>query len=371
MRIVGDLTTNHSGSTHEWFEAARTDPAAPEREFYYFREDGSYLGWYNHPTLPKLRFNAELRRRLLEGENSVVGRWLRPPFSLDGWRIDVANMTGRQSWEDSNLDVARAIRQTMLEVKQDAALIAEHFHDASGDLSGDGWHGAMNYAGFLRPVWAWLRSPDYHGLFLGLPVEVPRLGGGAAYRTMRQFHAVAPWRSLATSWSLIGSHDTPRVRTVVGDADTVGVAAGLLFTLPGVPMVFMGDELGGEGVQGEDARRPMPWHRPEKWDQVTLQRYRALAQLRARSPALTSGGLRWIAAHDEFLLYVRESPGEAMLCLAARGAAPPVGVPAERLGLTSPSEVEAVYGDAERLRADAGRVTVAINGPAFLVWRLR
>ena len=153
----------------------------------------------------------------------------------------------------------------MREVNPNALLIAENFLDASDDLSGEGWHGAMNYAGFLRPVWSWLRSPDYHEPFLGLP-GLPRLDGGATYQTMLEFQAVNPWRSLATSWSLIGSHDTPRVRTVLGDAETVAVAAGLLFTMPGVPMVFMGDELGGQGVQGEDARRPMPWHRPDTWD---------------------------------------------------------------------------------------------------------
>ncbi len=371
IRVVGDLTTNHSGSTHEWFEAARTDPTAVEREFYYFRDDGTYLSWYNHPTLPKLRFSTELRRRLLEGEASVVGRWLRPPISLDGWRIDAANMAGRWSWEDFNLDIARAIRRTMREVNPNALLIAENFLDASDDLSGEGWHGAMNYAGFLRPVWSWLRSPDYHEPFLGLP-GLPRLDGGATYQTMREFQAVNPWRSLATSWSLIGSHDTPRVRTVLGDAETVAVAAGLLFTMPGVPMVFMGDELGGEGVQGEDARRPMPWHRPDTWDLTTFERYRALARLRARSPALKSGGLRWIAAGDEFLVYLRESASEALLCVASRGGAVPIVVPAARLGLTATGEAEAVYGPGDALRADtAGLVVIPVEGPGFTAWRLR
>jgi alpha-glucosidase len=372
IRVIGDLTTNHSGATHEWFKLARADPTAAEREFYYFRDDGSYLGWYNHPTLPKLRFSPELRRRLLDGPESVVGRWLAAPFSLDGWRIDVANMTGRWTWEDLNLEIARAIRRTMHDVSPDALLIAEHIHDASGDLTGDGWHGAMNYAGFLRPVWSWLRSPDYHWPFLGLPVDVPRLGGGAAFRTMREFHALIPWRSLATSWSLVGSHDTPRIRTVAGTPEMVAVAAGLLFTMLGTPMVFMGDELGGEGVKGEDARRPMPWHRPDRWDRRTFERYRALVQLRVGSAALREGGLRWIAAGEEFLLYVRETSQESLLCLAARGEAARIGASAAQLGLPPNAEAEAVYGSADALRVDAdGRVAIPVQGPAFAVWRLR
>lgn len=323
-------------------------------------------------TLPKFRFGPELHARLLAGPDSVVGRWLQPPYALDGWRIDVANMTGRQTSDDSNLDVARAIRQTMVETNPDTVLVAEHCHDASGDLSGDGWHGAMNYAGFLRPVWTWLRSGDYHREFLGLPVEVPRLGGDSAYRTIRQFQAMTPWRSLITSWSLICSHDTPRIRTVVGHRDLVEVAAGLLFTFPGAPMVFMGDELGGEGVIGEDARRPMPWHRPESWDRVTLERYRRLAQLRASSVALRRGGLRWLAAAEDHLLYVRETTEEAYLCLAARGAAPPVAVPRSRVDLGLRTEAASVYGGADALTVDArGMVQVPVDGPSFQVWRLR
>ena len=64
LRVIGDLTTNHSGVTHEWFAAAAADPDAPERAFYYFRPDGSHLGWYDVPSLPKFRFGPDLIGRL-------------------------------------------------------------------------------------------------------------------------------------------------------------------------------------------------------------------------------------------------------------------------------------------------------------------
>ncbi|MEP6813987.1 MAG: alpha-amylase family glycosyl hydrolase, partial [Marmoricola sp.] len=71
------------------------------------------------------------------------------------------------------------------------------------------------------------------------------------------------WRASAgavgASWNILGSHDSPRIRTTTGSAELHHVAAGLQFTLPGVPMVFAGDELGLEGVDGEDSRRTMPW----------------------------------------------------------------------------------------------------------------
>ena len=84
---------------------------------------------------------------------------------------------------------------------------------------------------------------------------------------------------------------------MVGDGAASEVAAGLLATLPGTPMVFAGDELGLTGVNGEDARRPMPWHatgplgRRARWPA-----YRALLALRREQPALRHGGLRFAHA---------------------------------------------------------------------------
>src|SRR5690606_32917072 len=119
---------------------------------------------------------------LLEGPDSVTGRWLRPPFELDGWRVDVANMAGRLGAIDVNADAARAMRATIAAVRPDAYLVAEHSYDASRDLDGDGWHGTMNYQAFTRPVWCWLSGGDELG-FLGDPLPLPRIDGQATARS--------------------------------------------------------------------------------------------------------------------------------------------------------------------------------------------
>ena len=108
------------------------------------------------------------------------------------------------------------------------------------------------------------------------------------------------------------------------------MAAGLQFTLPGVPMVFAGDEIGLEGVNGEDARRPMPWHRPEAWDHDTLATYAALAAARRDHVALRRGGLRWAHVGDDTLAFLREHPEETLLVVARRAPGPPLDLPIER-----------------------------------------
>ena len=105
LRVVGDLTTNHTGSGHDWFALAQADEGSLEREFYLFAGDGD-ASWLGHLHLPKLDHRSvELARRLYDGPDSVVAHWLRE--GLDGWRVDVANMTGRLAAEDLAHQVAR------------------------------------------------------------------------------------------------------------------------------------------------------------------------------------------------------------------------------------------------------------------------
>ena len=178
LHIIGDLTTNHSGDDHAWFQAAMGDPAAPERSFYYMDADGSYVSWLGHKSLPKFDLDsAELRERMFGTGDSVVARWLREPYNLDGWRIDVANMTGRQGVHDHGDAVAKLIRGTLDVVRPNSVLLAEYTNDFTADLRGDGWQGSMNYAGFGRPVWSWLASAEYEQSILDLPFRLARRSG--------------------------------------------------------------------------------------------------------------------------------------------------------------------------------------------------
>jgi alpha-glucosidase len=321
-RILGDLTTNHTGDTHEWFLCAVDDPRDPHRSFYYFADDGTYADWMGHGTLPKINHaNLDVRHAMVDGPDSVVGRWLQQPYAVDGWRIDVANMTGRLGDIDVAHEVARTVRATAAALHDNPWVIGEHNHDASGDVDGDGWHGTMNYSGFSWPVWSWLRDPASPARPFGRPLPVPRRGGGPVVETFRAWQGALGWRATASSWNILGSHDSARIRTLVGgDAAVHRVAAGLQFTMPGVPMIFAGDEIGLEGVNGEDARRPMPWHRREEWDEQTLTTYADLARLRRDHPALRRGGLRWAHVDADTIAYLREHPGQTVLVVARRTA---------------------------------------------------
>ena len=349
LRVISDLTTNHTGDKHEWF-------AGGERELYLFDEQGDYEAWWGIKSLPKLNWlSPELRRRV----QAVARKWLQPPYALDGWRVDVANMSGRTGATDVNAEVAPTLREVL---EPESLLVAENFHDYRSDFPG--WHGVMNYAGFSRPVWTWLRG-DLEIPYFGLPVSMPRLGGESSVATMLAFRAGVPWQFALHSWSILDSHDTPRFRTMAGSRARQLVGVGLQMTMPGVPMLFAGDELGLEGKWGEDARRTMPWERQDEWDEGLLHEYRRLIALRRSSPALARGGLRFAFVDDDVIAYIRESSGERLLCLASRDEHAAVRLPLSALGTR---ELECLYGSDAELEGENAVLPAA--GPAFHVWRL-
>jgi alpha-glucosidase len=371
IRVIGDLTTNHVGSSHEWFLAAR-EGRQPEREFFYFDDalPYGYECWAGVPTLPKLDYrSSELRRRVYEDGSSVVRHWLEPPFALDGWRIDVAHLTGRRRDVDVLAEVSRGVRSAAVAARPDAVVVAEHGHDARADLRAGGWHGTMNYAGFTRPVWAWLRGDSLPPVpskeFVELPIGVPTLPGESAVEGMRRIRAGVPWQTVLHSWVILDSHDTARFRTIAGSRERQVVGIGLQMTTPGVPMLFAGDEAGLEGSWGEDSRRPMPWAREEAWDGALLDAYRGLIALRRSSSALARGGIRYTHVSRDAIAYVREAPGEAVLCLAARAGHDPVRVPLAALGGT---DLDTLWGDDATI--EGGDAVLPAGGPAFHAWRV-
>ncbi len=367
IRVLGDLTLNHTGSGHEWFVTAQEDPSSPERGFYFFDDDlpHGYAAWWGIRHLPKLDHSSpELGRRLAE----VTRRWLDAPYELDGWRIDVANMAGRYRGADHTHALARATRAALERARPDGLLVAEQAHDYRDDLRGDGWHGTMNYAGFMRPVWEWLHGElpgELRESFWGFPVGLPSIDGIQAAATMRAFRAGVPWGSILHSWTLLDSHDTARFATVAGSRGRQRVGIGLQMTTPGVPMIFAGDELGLEGEWGEDARRTMPWDRRETWDPDLLGTYRELIALRRSSPTLARGGIRYAAVGPDAIAYLRELAGERLLCLAARAGHEPIRLPLAGLGCGG---VDTLYGAEPDL--EDGDAVLPADGPAFHVWRL-
>ncbi|WP_216378474.1 glycoside hydrolase family 13 protein [Arcanobacterium phocae] len=322
IRVIGDLTLNHSGNEHPWFIAAQTQPDCEESDFYLFTspDHRSYVSFADVPSLPKFDHRSHtLQKKLYDGPRSVVSRYIAD-FDLDGWRIDVAQAAGRHHETDLNHEIAQKTRHTMAEFGKNRLLLAEHQFDVSADLQGDGWHGTMAYAGFTKPIWGWLGKNIDRDQW-GAPLPAPRLTGTQLADTIIEYSSLIPWKNYLSNMNLLDSHDSSRFRSVAGDFQPLGIA--LLFTLPGMPTIFSGDEIGIEGVGMEASRKPFLWNQ-DRWDSNLFDLYKTFVRLRRTHSALCSGGLRWFATGDDYVIFERANSEETLLIEVSRAAHTPL-----------------------------------------------
>lgn len=369
IRYILDIVPNHTGVMHPWFQAAQANPSAPTAEFYtFFQHPDAYASWLGHRSLPKLNYRSErLRQEMYAGEDSVLRRWLKEPYRADGWRIDVANMLGRQGQTQIGVEVCRGIRRAVKEVAPQAYLLGENFFDASEHLQGDMWDGVMNYSGFLKPLVFWVSQFEvrHHGE----PREV--LSGGrwptqALLESWCSFRASIPWAIARQQFNLLGSHDTMRILDVVGGNDTLNrLVVAVLMTYPGVPCVYYGNEVGLRG----HIRAPMPWSR-DAWNQDLLAYYQKLIRLRRTSHALRGGGFQVLMQEEDSFAYLRDVEEEQIVVLVNRGpSARPAGViPVAHGAIPDGAEMLDVIGGI-RSRVERGFLTVPELPPGAQVWR--
>jgi len=319
MRLMLDVVPNHCGVQHPWFQAAVQDSSAPGADYFTFREHPhAYEAWLGVRSLPKFNYRSQGLRDAMYGPGkSVLRHWLRPPFSIDGWRLDVANMLARQGADQLGLEVGRQIRLAVKDENPQAYLLGENFFDASSQLQGDLWDASMNYSGFTFPLLYWLTGfkIDQHAdpRHLASPVPWPTQ---ALVDSWQAFCAAIPWAIARQQFNLLGSHDTPRILALLeGDKARLRLAVGLLMTYPGVPSVYYGDEVGLVG----DTRACMPWE-PTVWDADLRAYYHTLIQLRRNSPALLRGGFQVLYAGEHLLAFLRDAEEEQIVVVAQRSS---------------------------------------------------
>ena len=367
MKVMGDLTANHTGDAHEWFIRAQADPTSVEAEYYFFNEVHiDYESWWGVKSLPKLNWaSPALREAFVTGEDSVVAHWLKPPFNLDGWRIDVGNMTGRLGAQNLNKEVAALIQKRILGINPNALLLGEQTSDAGADVDGFGWQGAMTYSNFTRPMWQWLGDPSARVDFFGTPLPGPnKVSADVVLATHLDLSSAFSWPVRNATMNALNTHDTARAASVMIPGGPI-VAATLSMLLPGIPVIFAGDEFGLEGDRGEASRTSIPWEEPERIVTDLRASYTALTRLRHGSPAVAQGGMRWLMADGDVLAFVRESPEESLLVIATRNDV--AGLCFDDLGLERGAlEAAPVFHVGEYKVAE----DMVLSGPGAYVWRL-
>ena len=334
IRVILDGVFNHTGSQSIYFNAdgfyptlgAAQSKESPYYDWFQFRDwPGSYDAWWGISTLPNVREDCPgYVDYIIEGQDSVVKHWLRAGAS--GWRLDVADELPDEFIEK--------LRSAVEETDPDAMVLGEVWEDASNKISysrrrkyfqGRELHGVMNYP-FRSALLSFL---------LGGPAE----DFMEAMETIRENY---PPDAFYSAMNFLGTHDTPRILTVLGGVplpegreaqslfsltpiqreaglERLHVAAAILFTFPGSPTIYYGDEAGLEGASDPFNRRTYPWGRE---NQELLGWFRRLGQLRKNRVSLRKGSFRWLAARGPLLAFLREYGGESTATLVNASAEP-------------------------------------------------
>ncbi len=372
MRYILDIVPNHCGFMHPWFQEARQDPLAPSAEFFTFHHHpDDYEAWLGVRSLPKLNYRSQkLRDEIYAGPQAVFRRWLRPPYGADGWRIDVANMLGRQGADQLGHLVGSGIRAAVKDENPEAYLLGENFFDGSEQLQGEFLDANMNYSGFTKPLWWWLKGFNVgsHGL-PGLVTASQPWPGQDVLASWQAFRAAIPWAITRQQFNLLGSHDTGRIFSQVNhDPQMNRLAAALLMTYPGIPSVYYGDEIGMRGADAHAARACMQWD-PAAWDQELRAEYQALIRLRRSAPALLDGGFQELFAAPDTLAYLRDSANQAIVVVAQRGpsAGQPLALDIRRAGLPDGLAFKELFSGRELVSA-GGKLQIGSPAPGPQVW---
>jgi alpha-glucosidase len=336
IRLILDAVVNHTSERHPWFDrygeyetGAYQSKDSETRGFYIFQTDDSesYVGWYNVKTLPVLDFGSqELQRRVYQDKNSILRKWMQEPYKIDGWRFDVMHMLGEGHGAKNNHVYAKAFRQALREENSESYMLGEHFFEASKWLQGDQEDAAMNYYGFTRPLREFLSGVDFRG-------HAVSIAAGDLDTMLQRARMKIPFALQLSQFNLLGSHDVPRVLTVLGgDIALLKIAITALFTYIGVPCIYYGDEVGLEGGNDPDCRRTFPWDK-SLWNQDLRETYTQLVQLRKRSKVLQEGAFLSLYAKDDVYAYARVLGHEAIITILNRGAKISIELPVWKLGI--------------------------------------
>lgn len=320
IRIILDGVYSHTGADSLYFNSlgrygaggACRDENSPYRKWYTFNKDGTYSCWWDIEILPEVRENEPSFYEFITGENGVIAHWL--DLGADGFRFDVAD-----ELPDEFIDRARkAVKKNNAE----NYFLGEVWEDATNKISygtrrkyllGGQFDGVMNYP-FRAAVIDFMLTAN-------------------AERFMDEVYSVVlnyPPQALAACMNMLGTHDTARILTVLSgiNIDSMSraqqakinlaqsrreraekllkAAVPLIYTLPGIPCVYYGDEAGMYGAKDPFNRGCYPW---DAQNSEILGLYRFFGDIRKKYPVLRNGGFYPLSAQMGCAAFLRYSEG--------------------------------------------------------------
>jgi alpha-amylase len=354
--VLVDMVLNHVSSDHAAFQRALAGARSPQRRLFRFQPEpgprNKWGGdnWHRSPRgdeffygffwagMPDLNYEHPEALAMMD---SVATFWLNE-MGVDGFRLDAVKYLVEEGTQADDTPgthrVLREFQAHLMRTKPGVYTVGEVFDSTATLLS--------YYPDQLDGYFAFEVSDS---IIAG--VRAGR-GTGILAPALRLQDSVPGWR-----WSpFLRNHDQPRTVTELGsDTERAKVAAAIHLTLPGLPFVYYGEELGMTGPKPDELiRTPMAWTRAgphagfttgTPWQplaadslqaNVEAQRddprslhslYRRLIAMRAAVPALAEGTLLPVRTNGpESLVYIRRAGDAAVLVVVNLDEMPITGL---------------------------------------------
>lgn len=330
ISIILDGVFSHTGDDSVYFNkysnysslGAYQSKNSPYYNWYKFRSfPDDYECWWGIKILPEVTEENEDFLSFITGENGVLRKWMR--LGADGWRLDVAD-----ELPDVFLD---RLRSAVKAEKEDALILGEVWEDASNKVSysvrrryllGKQLDSVMNYP-FAEAIIRFVRTGDTSAFSESIMTVLENY----------------PKTVVDALMNHIGSHDTMRViNALVGESlanksrdwqsgrklssedyakgiRLVKLASVIQFTLPGIPSVYYGDEIGMQGYADPFNRSCFIEENAEKG---LLEHYRQLGKIRRENTCFKEGEFEILSCERACIAYVRQDESCAVLVIANR-----------------------------------------------------
>ena len=330
ISIILDGVFSHTGDDSVYFNKYSNYPSvgayqsqnSPYYNWYKFRNfPDDYECWWGIKILPEVTEENEDFLDFIAGEKGVLRKWMK--LCADGWRLDVAD-----ELPDVFLD---RLRKAVKAEKEDALVLGEVWEDASNKVSysvrrryllGKQLDSVMNYP-FADAIIHFVRTGDtssFSETVLTVLENYPKtvvdvlMNHIGSHDTMRIINALAG-ESLANkprSWQSgkkLSDYDYEK------GIKLVKLASSIQFTLPGIPSVYYGDEIGMQGYAD-------PFNRgcfiEENAEKSLLEHYRKLGNIRRSNSCFKEGSFRFISCERACIAFVREDENQSILVIANR-----------------------------------------------------
>ena len=317
IRIMSDGVFNHTGSESKYYDRAGEfgsdgaygNPGSPYARWYDFI-DGSCMrnsDWHGIRSLPRISPNSRDYQNFICGDEGFIEFWMR--LGVSSWRLDSADELAPAFIAD--------IRSKAFELNQDSVVIGEMSYDPTRYIGVEGpvsfvndkrLHGVTNYPlhyAFRYFIAGDINARDFIDRMLTICENYPD-------------------QVLLSCFIFLDSHDTARLTTVLQEkyagediGDLYKAAAVMLFSLPGVPLIYYGDETGMKGGKDPDNRRAFPW---DSMDTDIHSHFKRLISFYRQWGSLRTGRLSLAAAGESAVIISRESENDSTMAFVNVGA---------------------------------------------------